>query len=66
LVAIFTDENRLLGRAAELVGLNVDVIVTYANGVFAAQRATMTIPIVQAVGPDLVARRVILPPIKKD
>jgi putative tryptophan/tyrosine transport system substrate-binding protein len=49
------DENRLLGRAAELVGLNVDVIVTYANGVFAAQRATMTIPIVQAVGPDLVA-----------
>jgi putative ABC transport system substrate-binding protein len=49
------DENRLLGPAVELVGLNVDVIVTYANGVFAAQRATMTIPIVQAVGPDLVA-----------
>jgi putative ABC transport system substrate-binding protein len=49
------DENRLLGRAAELVGLNVDVIVTYANGIFAAQRATKTIPIVQAVGPDIVA-----------
>jgi ABC-type uncharacterized transport system substrate-binding protein len=46
---------RLLGRAAELVGLNVDVIVTHANGIFAAQRATTTIPIVQAVGPDLVA-----------
>jgi putative ABC transport system substrate-binding protein len=49
------DENQLLARAAELVGLNVDVIVTYANGVFAAQRATKTIPIVQAAGPDLVA-----------
>ena len=37
------------------MGLNVDVIVTYANGIFAAQRATTTIPIIQAVGPDLVA-----------
>jgi ABC-type uncharacterized transport system substrate-binding protein len=40
------DESRLLGLATELVGLNVDVIVTYASGVFAAQRATATIPIV--------------------
>jgi putative tryptophan/tyrosine transport system substrate-binding protein len=49
------DEDRLPGLAAELVGLNVDVIVTLATGVFAAYRATKTIPIVMVVGPDLVA-----------
>jgi putative ABC transport system substrate-binding protein len=53
------DEDRLPGLASELVGLNVDVIVTYATGVFAARRATATIPIVMAVGPDLVATGVV-------
>ena len=43
------DERRLAELAAELVALNVDVIVTYATGVPAAQRATTTIPIVMAV-----------------
>jgi putative tryptophan/tyrosine transport system substrate-binding protein len=41
-------EDRLPALAAELVALSVDVIVTYASGVFAAQRATATIPIVMA------------------
>jgi putative tryptophan/tyrosine transport system substrate-binding protein len=49
------DLDRLPALAAELVGLNVDVILTYSVGTFAAQRATTTIPIVQAVGSDLVA-----------
>jgi putative tryptophan/tyrosine transport system substrate-binding protein len=49
------DEDRLPALATELVALNVDVIVTYATGVFAAQRATATIPIVMATAPDLVA-----------
>src|SRR5712671_3352693 len=49
------DEGRLPGLAAELVGLNVDIIVTVASGVPAARRVTSTIPIVQAVGADLVA-----------
>ncbi len=49
------DEERLPVLASELVGLRVDVIVTYATGIFAAARATRTIPIVMAVGPDLVA-----------
>src|SRR5215468_10033139 len=31
------DEARLAGLAAELAAVNVDVIVTYATGVFAAQ-----------------------------
>jgi putative tryptophan/tyrosine transport system substrate-binding protein len=35
--------------------LNVDVIVTYATGVYAAQRATKTIPIVMATHADVVA-----------
>ena len=40
---------RLPGLAAELVGLNVDVIVTHAtNGSRAAKQATTTIPIVMA------------------
>jgi len=42
------DEGRLPALAAELAGLKVDVIVTYATGVPAAQRATATIPIVMA------------------
>src|SRR5262245_55283575 len=40
------DNDLLPALAAELVRLNVDVIVTYATGVPAAQRATTTIPIV--------------------
>jgi putative tryptophan/tyrosine transport system substrate-binding protein len=36
------DEDRLPALATELVALNVDVIVTYATGVFAALRATAT------------------------
>jgi putative ABC transport system substrate-binding protein len=53
------DNDRLPGLAAELVGLKVDVIVTYATGVDAAQRATSTIPIVMATYGDAVATRVI-------
>jgi len=49
------NEDRLPAIAAELVALKVDVIVTYATGIFAAFNATKTIPIVMAVGPDLVA-----------
>ena len=45
----------LLGVATELVRLNVDVIVTYATAVLAAQRATRTIPIVMASYTDAVA-----------
>ena len=48
------DLDRLPTLAAELVGLNVDIIVTYSVGTFAARRVTTTIPIVQAVGGDLV------------
>jgi len=47
-------ESRVLVLAKELAGLNVDVIVTQANGVVAAVHATSKIPIVMAVGPDLV------------
>src|SRR5262249_55037335 len=42
------DEGRLQGLATELVGLNVDVIVTYATGVFAARSDVI------AVGGDIV------------
>jgi putative ABC transport system substrate-binding protein len=49
------DEARIFGLATELVGLNVDVIVTYATGVPAAQRATAKIPIVMATYNDAVA-----------
>jgi putative ABC transport system substrate-binding protein len=42
------DSDLLFGAATELVGLHVDVIVTYATAVLAAQRATRTIPIVMA------------------
>jgi putative ABC transport system substrate-binding protein len=53
------DMDRLPGLATELVGLNVDVIVTYATGVPAAQRATATIPIVMATYADAVAAGVV-------
>jgi putative tryptophan/tyrosine transport system substrate-binding protein len=49
------DLDRLYALAAELVGLNVDIIVTYSVGTVAAWRVTATIPIVQTVGNDLVA-----------
>ena len=49
------DSGRLPALAAELVGLKVDVIVTFANGVPAAWNVTKTIPIVSASSPDQVA-----------
>jgi putative tryptophan/tyrosine transport system substrate-binding protein len=49
------DLDRLPALAAELISLNVDIIVTYSVGTFAVRRATATIPIVQTVGGDLVA-----------
>src|SRR5258708_3763240 len=45
------DESRIPALLTELIGLNVDVIVTQASGVFAAMRVTKTTPIVMAVGP---------------
>lgn len=49
------DDARLPALAAELVALNVDVLVTATfPGVLAAHRATTTIPTVIIVGPDLV------------
>ncbi|MDI1265517.1 MAG: ABC transporter substrate-binding protein [bacterium] len=49
------DDSRLPALAAELVGLNVDVLVTATfPGILAARRATTKIPIVMIVGPDLV------------
>jgi len=52
-------EDRLARLATELVDLNVDVIVTYATGVYAAKRATATIPIVMETASDLVAMGVV-------
>ena len=49
------DETQIPARLQELVELNVDVLVVHATGVLAALRATKAIPIVMAVGPDLVA-----------
>jgi putative ABC transport system substrate-binding protein len=49
------DDDRLSTLANELVRANVDVIVTYATGVTAAQRVTSTIPIVMATYADAVA-----------
>ena len=49
------DEARLPALAGELAALNVDVIVTYAAGVFCARQATSTIPIVAAITGDIVA-----------
>jgi putative ABC transport system substrate-binding protein len=57
----FADGNNELlpSLAAELVRLNVDVMVTYATGVLAAQHATSTIPIVMATYSDAVAMKVV-------
>ena len=52
-------EDRLARLATELVDLNVDVIVTYATGVYAAKRATATIPIVMETTGDAVAMGVV-------
>jgi putative ABC transport system substrate-binding protein len=50
------DDDRLSKLAAELVGLNMDLIVTAATvSGLAAKRATSTIPIVMATGADPVA-----------
>jgi ABC-type uncharacterized transport system substrate-binding protein len=53
------DNDRLPGLIAELIGLNVDVIVAYATGVPAAKRLTTTIPIVMATFGDAVATGII-------
>jgi putative ABC transport system substrate-binding protein len=53
------DNDRLPGLAAELVGLNVDVIVTYATGVPSARRITATTPIVMATFGDAVATGIV-------
>jgi putative tryptophan/tyrosine transport system substrate-binding protein len=53
------DVSRIPALLKQLIDLKVDVIVTYANGVVAALQATRTIPIVMAVGPDLVALGVV-------
>jgi putative tryptophan/tyrosine transport system substrate-binding protein len=53
-------ENNLLpGLATELIRLNVDVIVTYATGVPAAQSVTSTIPIVMATYSDAVVAGIV-------
>jgi putative ABC transport system substrate-binding protein len=46
--------DRLSALAAELVALKPDVIIAFGEGVFAVRRATSTIPIVMATGPDIV------------
>jgi putative ABC transport system substrate-binding protein len=52
--------DRLPAIAAELVGLNVDVIITGGTpGILAAKSATSTIPIVFTGGGDLVATGVV-------
>jgi putative tryptophan/tyrosine transport system substrate-binding protein len=51
--------DRLPELAAELVRGNVDVIITSASGVVAAQRATSTIPIVMLVIGDAVTSGVV-------
>jgi putative ABC transport system substrate-binding protein len=53
------DNDRLPGLIVELIGLNVDVIVTYATGVPATKRMTTTIPIVMATFGDAVATGII-------
>jgi putative tryptophan/tyrosine transport system substrate-binding protein len=49
------DKDRLARLAVELVDLNVDVIVTWGIGTYAAKRATTTIPIVMMAAADVVA-----------
>jgi putative ABC transport system substrate-binding protein len=47
------DYNRLPGLAAELVHLNIDILITHGTpGTLAAKRATTTIPIVMAISGD--------------
>ena len=53
------NSDRLAGLATELIGLNVDVIVTYATGVSSARRMTTKIPIVMATFGDAVATGVV-------
>ena len=54
------DYDRLPALAAELVGLNVDIILTHAvPGTLAASRATKTIPIVITAVSDLVVLGVV-------
>ena len=53
------DNDRLPGLVAELIGLNVDVIVAYATGIPAARRVTTTIPIVMATFGDAVATGIV-------
>lgn len=48
------DSDRLPTLAAELVRLKVDVLVTHAEGTFAAKQATASIPIVMAVTADAI------------
>ncbi len=45
---------RLAAQAKELVDLEVDVIVTWGTGIYAAHHATTAIPIVMASGADVV------------
>jgi putative ABC transport system substrate-binding protein len=47
--------DRLPRLAAELVDQKVDVIVSFANGVYAAARVTKTVPIVMVTAADVVA-----------
>ena len=49
------DTSRLPGLASELVDLRLEAIVTHAQGVTAARRATPTIPIVMLAFADAVA-----------
>ena len=53
------DDDRLPRLATELVALNVDVIVTWGKGTYAAHRATATIPIVMATAADVVAMGIV-------
>ena len=48
------DDSRLPALARELAALNVDVIVTYGEGVYFARQATSTIPIVMVSAGDIV------------
>ena len=47
--------DRLKALAAELIGLNVELIVTVGPGVLAARSVTTTVPIVAPVWGDFVA-----------
>jgi len=51
----FGEGERLPALAAELVNLNVDIIVTGGDGVFAARRVTAAVPIVMGAFGDAVA-----------